>query len=55
MPKTKRKKSLMGWTIKNNLDNPNINNLNFYPSQPCFINGKLDNTFLKVRITIQEV
>ena len=43
----KRRKSLIGWTFKGNLSNPNINNLNFYPNQPRIVLGKADEDFIK--------
>jgi hypothetical protein len=55
MPLTKKKRILIGWTFMKNLEEPDINNLNFYPSQPISVNGVLDNSFKKVKITIKEV
>jgi len=50
-----RKKSFEGFTFIKNLIDCNINNLNLYENQPRYENGIPDSSFVKVRITIEEL
>jgi hypothetical protein len=50
-----KKKSEVAWIYKHHLVEPNWYNFNVYPRQPSFPSGKLDEDFIKVRITIEEV
>lgn len=56
MPKQKKRKSFICFTSKFNFNDNNIDNLHFYEYQPRFIdNGRPDDFFVKVRITIEEI